>query len=245
MRQVVAPKRGRRRDWATNFLTLTVIAVALLLGWMLGRAGWQHVIGEKTASASAHQPGASPSRAADPRATETSDAVFAAPAKATQSPNSTRSPFQPKNSAGPRPDGGLVVYEHGKIIFQQTAPTSGAGHFSQSTAGAELSSAEKTGIAPPGDAVSLSPEAASAYLIRRVEPVYPEEARRQNIEGEVHLEALVGTDGSVEVLRLISGDSKLAQAAADAVRQWQFRPYISRGKTEQFNTQLTVSFRLQ
>jgi len=52
-------------------------------------------------------------------------------------------------------------------------------------------------------------------------------------------------DGTVQVLRLISGDTQLAQAAADAVRQWRFRPYRSDGRSEPFSTRLTVSFRLQ
>ena len=239
---VAADASGRGREWTTTFLTLTVIGVALLLGWMLGHAGWQHVVGTvRTAAASySNKPAAPPLRAVAgaeaSAAADASDAVFPTAAK----PSHVHKPFEPKSAGDPR-EGGLVVYEGGKIIFQQNAPRSKPADFTKS---AEPQSAAGKSNAP-GDPVSLSPELASSFLIRRVEPVYPEEARQQNIEGEVHLEALVGKDGKVQVLRLISGDSELAEAAADAVRQWRFRPYQSEGKPEAFSTRLTVSFRLQ
>jgi protein TonB len=85
---------------------------------------------------------------------------------------------------------------------------------------------------------------AGAHLIRRVEPVYPEPARQQFIQGEVTLEAVIGQDGSVEVLKLLSGDPELASSAADAVRQWRFRPYEQQGKAVPFSTRLSVNFRL-
>jgi TonB family protein len=266
--QPVANDGGaQRRDWTTNFLTLTVIAVALLLGWMLGHAGWQRIVnrGKNPSASSSNKSGPASSRAAandaDPSAVEAADAVFPAAANPVRGANRARTPskstpFQPKSDADA--GGGLTVYEGGKIIFQQTAPKAKPGHFTtgNETKSNGTKSDETRNLEPgqsrsgeagnsPRDAVSLSPEAASAYLIRRVEPVYPEEARQQNIQGEVHLEALVGKDGSVQVLRLISGDSQLAEAAADAVRQWRFRPYKSNGRAEEFNTRLTVSFRLQ
>jgi protein TonB len=60
----------------------------------------------------------------------------------------------------------------------------------------------------------------------------------------VVLEALVGKDGTVEKLSTMSGDPQLAAAATDAVRQWRFKPFISNGLAEEFQTRITVSFRL-
>jgi protein TonB len=54
----------------------------------------------------------------------------------------------------------------------------------------------------------------------------------------------VGKDGAVEKLSTISGDSQLAAAATDAVRQWRFKPFLRNGAPEEFQTQITVSFRL-
>jgi protein TonB len=74
--------------------------------------------------------------------------------------------------------------------------------------------------------------------------VYPEPALEQRIQGEVELEALVGKDGFVEQLKLVSGDAQLAAAAADAVRRWRFRPYQSDGQAVEFSTHVSVDFRL-
>jgi protein TonB len=80
--------------------------------------------------------------------------------------------------------------------------------------------------------------------MQRVEPEYPESAREQHIQGPVVLDALVGKDGEVEKLSTISGDAQLAAAATDAVRQWRFKPFFRNGSPEEFQTQITVSFRL-
>jgi protein TonB len=80
--------------------------------------------------------------------------------------------------------------------------------------------------------------------VLRIEPEYPETAREQHIQGPVVLEALVGKDGGVEKLSTVSGDSQLAAAATDAVRQWRFKPFYQNGSPEDFQTQITVSFRL-
>jgi protein TonB len=85
---------------------------------------------------------------------------------------------------------------------------------------------------------------AGARLIQRVEPVYPDRALQLRIQGQVELEALVGKDGSIEQLKLVSGDELLAAAAADAVRQWHFKPYESDGQAVEFSTRLNVDFRL-
>ena len=60
----------------------------------------------------------------------------------------------------------------------------------------------------------------------------------------MELEALVGKDGSVQQLKLVSGDPQLAAAAADAIRQWRFRPYQSDGQVVEFSTDVSVDFRL-
>ena len=218
------PAEHPHRDWTTAFLTVTVIGVALLLGWMLGHAGWQSVVGAaRTGSLS------SSSRSDGSEEADASEPIASAAAK--PAPGSSRArASSPLTSASSRQaDNGLVVLDGSRVIFQQEPRNPEA----------------LTDASRPGDLVSLSPEAASAYLIHRVEPVYPEQARLRNVEGEVRLEALVGKDGAVQVLKLLSGNPQLAQAAADAVRQWRFRPYQADGVARPFSTRLTVSFRLQ
>jgi protein TonB len=79
-------------------------------------------------------------------------------------------------------------------------------------------------------------------LIHRVEPVYPPLARSARIQGAVVLEAVIGKDGAMENLRLISGHPMLAPAAIQAVSQWRYRPYILNGEAVEVETQITVNF---
>jgi TonB family protein len=66
--------------------------------------------------------------------------------------------------------------------------------------------------------------------VRRVEPLYPDEARRLRIEGTVLLQALVGKDGDVHGTRILESIPALDSAAVIAVRQWHFKPATSNGK---------------
>jgi protein TonB len=81
-------------------------------------------------------------------------------------------------------------------------------------------------------------------LIRRVEPTYPSLARTARIQGQVLLSAVIGKDGAIENLRVLSGHPMLVGAAVDAVRQWRYRPYILNGDAIEVETQITVNFRL-
>jgi protein TonB len=233
------PKK-RTREWGTSLLTAAVITVAVVLGWTVGRPSWQRVTGsvKKQPSMPAAAPvagGSVEARITQP-APKIADSDAVEPADASTKPGSSPSPKnKPDDTAGD-----LVVYQNGKIIFRQAAPSGSPGSASANFRGTQPApdTAEKVA------AVFLSPQMASARLLQRIEPVYPESALRMHIQGEVELEALVGKDGSVEQLKLVSGDSQLAAASADAVRQWRFRPYQSDGKDVEFSTRLTVDFRL-
>jgi TonB family protein len=59
---------------------------------------------------------------------------------------------------------------------------------------------------------------------RRVQPVYPELAKRMHIGGTVRVEATIASDGSVTGTKTISGNKLLAPAAEDAIKKWKFAP---------------------
>jgi TonB family protein len=54
----------------------------------------------------------------------------------------------------------------------------------------------------------------------------------------------VGRDGVVEKFTAIRGDPDLAAAASAAVRKWRFKPLVSNGQSADFQTRITVVFRL-
>ena len=90
----------------------------------------------------------------------------------------------------------------------------------------------------------VPPEVMERLLVRRVDPVYPEAARRANLQGTVVLGAVIAADGTVVNLHPVSGADVLADAAMDAARWWRFRPYRVRGEAAAVETTLSIEFRL-
>jgi protein TonB len=83
-----------------------------------------------------------------------------------------------------------------------------------------------------------------AVAIHRVEPVYPDLARRARISGVVRLEGVIGTDGRIRELKVLSGHPLLTKAALDAVSQWLYRPTILNGEPVEVIAPIIVTFRL-
>lgn len=84
----------------------------------------------------------------------------------------------------------------------------------------------------------------AGVVLSRVQPLYPHIAIVNRIQGMVHLKAVITSGGTLEELRVLSGQPILAQAAADAVRQWKFRPYVLNGKPIEVQTEVIVNFSL-
>jgi TonB family protein len=90
----------------------------------------------------------------------------------------------------------------------------------------------------------ISPETMEKRIVVKVQPVYPEAARRAGIAGLVVLDAVIAPDGSVKRLRPVSGPDLLVQSATEAVQSWKFEPYLSSGKAVEVETTIAVEFRL-
>jgi TonB family protein len=58
----------------------------------------------------------------------------------------------------------------------------------------------------------------------RVEPEYPELARKNNISGSVRVEIIVAPDGKIKEVKVLGGNPVLAQAAVAAVNKWKYEP---------------------
>lgn len=82
-------------------------------------------------------------------------------------------------------------------------------------------------------------------ILSRVDPVYPKDARDAHIGGVVVMNALIGKDGRVQNLAVVSGPQALQAAAIDAVRQWVYRPYVFNGQAVDVMTTITVNFNLR
>jgi protein TonB len=85
---------------------------------------------------------------------------------------------------------------------------------------------------------------AQGLLSNRVSPVYPAVARAARVQGIVILQALIGKDGQVKELSVVSGPPLLQSAAIDAVKQWVYRPYLLNGDPVEVMTTVNVVFTL-
>ena len=90
--------------------------------------------------------------------------------------------------------------------------------------------------------VPVSQGIAGGVLVHKVQPVYPAEARRMRVEGNVVIDATVTAQGQVDDLKLVSGHPMLAPAAMDAIRRWRYTPYTLNGNPIPKETRITISF---
>jgi len=103
---------------------------------------------------------------------------------------------------------------------------------------------------PGDDLVSVVESAAkvgaatvAGRLLTRPDPVYPLEAKQNRIWGAVIMHAIIGRDGHIRSLRLISAaDPSLAVSAIAAVRRWTYQPYVLNGTPTEVDTTITVNF---
>jgi TonB family protein len=101
--------------------------------------------------------------------------------------------------------------------------------------------------AGPGEApkrIRVGGNAEAANLVQKVTPIYPPEAKANRVQGSVRFTVVIGKDGRVQNVTLVSGDPVLAQAAKDAVQQWVYKPTLLNGDPVEVMTQVDVNFTL-
>jgi periplasmic protein TonB len=84
-----------------------------------------------------------------------------------------------------------------------------------------------------------------AMLLHRVEPIYPALPKQIHREGQVELRAVIATDGTIQSLQVVGGDTLFLQSATDAVRQWRYRATVLNGQPVEIETYITVIYTLQ
>ena len=92
--------------------------------------------------------------------------------------------------------------------------------------------------------IRVSQGVADGLAVKKVIPEYPAEARKERIQGTVLMHAMIDKAGDIVELDLVTGHPMLAPAAIDAVKQWQYKPYLLNGKPIAVDTQITVNFTL-
>lgn len=87
-------------------------------------------------------------------------------------------------------------------------------------------------------------QAKAPKLIKKVDPVYPEEARQARVEGVVVLEATTDVYGRVTKVEVLESVPMLDQAAVDALKQWLYEPMLIDGKPQPVTFHVTMRFKL-
>jgi TonB family protein len=77
-----------------------------------------------------------------------------------------------------------------------------------------------------------------------IQPVYPPEAKAAKLSGIIVLRAVIGKDGKIESLNVVSGPDAFQKSALDAVRQWVYKPYLLNGEPTKVDTTITVNYSL-
>lgn len=112
----------------------------------------------------------------------------------------------------------------------------------------------RRGNPPPNNARNNAPAAADNQPIRVPESVQagklvsqpkattPVDAKGARIQGVVRLQALIGTDGRVRSVSVLSGPPALRAAAMENARQRQYQPTVMNGKPVEVETQISIDF---
>lgn len=97
------------------------------------------------------------------------------------------------------------------------------------------------GVTNAAAQVRLSPGTAEV-VSHPVDPNYPMLAKQMKVQGSVVLQALIGKDGNIQDLQVLSGPAILSAAAREAVKQWRFKPYLQAGQPVETEARITVNF---
>jgi TonB family protein len=92
--------------------------------------------------------------------------------------------------------------------------------------------------------VKVSQGVSEGLLVKRVQPIYPEQARQMRVQGPVQLQATINKNGNISNVKVVSGNAQLARATVEAVKQWKYKPYYLNNEPVEIQTQIIVNFKL-
>lgn len=114
-----------------------------------------------------------------------------------------------------------------------------------------INAVDEAAFLPPAGAVLRKPRRISiaggvtqGFLIKRLVPDYPSAAKEARVSGTVVLKAIIGKDGHIRDLQVVSGPLMLQQTSLDTVKQWVYRPYMLYDDPVEVQTTVNVVFTL-
>lgn len=114
-----------------------------------------------------------------------------------------------------------------------------------------LDAVDDHNFVPPADAVrvplekiTLSQETLNRRCIKQVPPVYPASAKASHTQGKVLMRVTVGKNGQVESAQALEGPAELQRAALEAIRKWEFQPFLVLGEPVEIDGTIQITFTL-
>ena len=139
-----------------------------------------------------------------------------------------------------------VLQAQGSAMISQ-APLGGGGRGTGIGPGTGSGFGPGSGGGMGGGVYEMGNGVESPVALKSVQPTYTSEAMRAKIQGEVVLDAIVETDGTLTILRVAKSLDRqfgLDQAAQEAARQWRFVPGKKDGQNVRVKVQMILEFRL-
>jgi len=99
-------------------------------------------------------------------------------------------------------------------------------------------------VVKPPQKITVASSLQAAKLIFGPKPEYPSLARTARVQGTVHLQAVIGVDGGVRNLAVLSGPPLLVKSALEAVSRWRYQPTLLAGAPVEVTTLIDVNFTL-
>jgi TonB family protein len=114
---------------------------------------------------------------------------------------------------------------------------------------AQIDIAFSLAAAPPveyDDVNRVGPGVSAPTVVQRTEPQYTDEARQARLVGTVILQAVIQTNGTADILKVVKPlPLGLTESALEAIRQWTFKPAVQNGREIPVATNIEVGFNLE
>lgn len=138
----------------------------------------------------------------------------------------------------------LRLLRRGRLACTRSSPVCSLQLISSQIVPTEEVQSTMPSVAGDVERIRVGGNITAARVRYRVAPAFPDEARRQGIDGTVRLHAIIGIDGRIAKLEVISGHPLLVPAALEAVRQWIYQPTLVETKPVEVDTTIDVIFHL-
>jgi TonB family protein len=253
-------KPMRKKAGWVEIVVALVLVVALVGGggyaWYMNKLPFYHrgpkvvaVAPSKPAPAAKPATPAAASSTAAPNATATTPAASPATGAPTSAdvaaakPNATNTDAKSETPEKPAEEEKAPAAKStdAKTLSKKDAATKAASGKSAKNRGKAETSSESKPKAEADVDTSDAP-VLPAKLVHAVPPVYPPDAMRGYITGDVKIEAAVDAKGHIGAMNVLVGPGPLRQAAMDALKQYEYEPATQGGKAVASKVTVTIKF---